>query len=375
MRVVLSGGGTAGHIFPTLAVARRLCERLGADHADITIVCGSRELDRTLYRDSGFDRVEIKARGIVGVGVLRLPWRLWRLASSTVAVWRELGRRPPDVIVASGGYVSAPVLLAGRLRRIRAVLFSGDAQLGLATRVLAPLASVTTVAFKETASQVIGSRVEFTGYPLRAAFAAADGAAGRRVVGAGDDDFLVLVMGGSQGSHAINEAIRRDLARLVERAIVLHVGGRGSLPRLQSAREELPQERRARYQPRDFIDRGFANLIAGADLVVSRSGATSVAELSAVGTPAIIVPGRFGAGHQLRTAEALERDGAAVTISEDLLPSGRLAEAIVDLIDEPQRLDRMRQASRARGRPDAAGEIANLAIRLGEPAFAEATHS
>ena len=364
MRVALAGGGTAGHIFPTIAVAERLRELLGAEQAGLTIVCGSRELDRTLYRDTGFDLLAIKARGIIGAGLLRLPWRLWRMLSSAAAVWRELGRRPADVIIASGGYVSVPVMLASRARGIPMVLFSGDAQLGWATRVLAPLATVTTVAFEEAAGQVRGGRVELAGYPLRAAFRAVDRTAGRVRAGAGPKDRLAVVMGGSQGAHSINEAVRRELRRLVEHALVLHVAGRHDLPRMELARDALAEKLRRRYQPHDFIDQGFADLLAGADLVVSRSGATSVAELSAVGAAAILVPGSFGAGHQIRTAEAMARAGAAVVVPEADLETGRLADTILALLDDRERLASMRQASLARGRPDAAGDIARLAIRL-----------
>ena len=367
MRIVLAGGGTAGHIFPTLAVARRLRELLGTAGADLTIVSGSRELDRELYRGVEFDVLPIHVRGIVGVGYSRLPARLWRLCISTVAVWRDLGRRPPDVIVLSGGYVSVPVMLAGWLRGVPRLIFSGDAQLGWATKALAPLATVGTVAFPEATGQLRGPRVEFTGYPLRDAFARPDRDAGRAAVGVRSDERLVLVVGGSQGAHAINAAIARDLMPLLERAAVVHVTGRRDIEWLASVRESLSPELRARYHVHAFIKDGFADLMAAADLIVTRSGATAVAEIGAVGTPAVIAPGAFGAGHQIATANAVAASGAAVVLLEDELTRGKLGETIRDLLADGPRLAQMRRAAAARGRPHAADAVARIAIELADP--------
>lgn len=366
MRVVLAGGGTAGHIFPTLSVARRLREMLGNEEADLTIVCGARELDRELYRDVGFDLVPIKARGIVGVSPWRLPWHLWRLLTSTAVVWRDLGRRPPQVVIVSGGYVSVPVLLAAWARRIPRVLFSGDAQLGWATKALGPIASVATVAFAEAARQLRGTRVEITGYPLRSAFAHPDRAAGRERAGVEAEDALVLIMGGSQGAHVLNAAVDRELRTLLKRAIVVHVAGRHDIDWLMDTREALPHELRSRYHVYAFVDEGFANLMAAADLIVTRSGATAVAELGAVGTPAVIVPGSFGAGHQIATAEAVASAGAAVVLSDDDLERGRLAATVIELLDGTAHLAQMRSAAAARGQSDAAGAVAKIAIRLAD---------
>ena len=118
---------------------------------------------------------------------------------------------------------------------------------------------------------------------------------------------LIVVMGGSQGAHAINEALRVDLKRLLEVAHVVHVSGQRDFQPLTVERDRLPAALRTRYHLHDFIHQGFADLLAAADIVVSRAGATSVAELSAVGTAAVLIPGAFGAGHQIATAEAMAR--------------------------------------------------------------------
>lgn len=357
------GGGTAGHIFPTIAVARQLAAQAGSS-AEFTVVCGSRELDRRLYRDVELDLFPLPARGIVGVAWWRLPWRAWLLLKSLVNVWRDFSRRRPNAVVASGGYVSAPVLLVTWLRRIPSVIFSGDAALGWATRVMAPLASVATISFEEARSQVWRTPVEFVGYPVRSAFTSPDGTAGRATLGVSGDDPLIVVMGGSQGSHVINEALRRDLERLLEKAQIVHVSGQRDYDALAAERNRLPESLRERYRLYDFIRSGFANLLAAADAVVSRAGATSVAELSAVGTPAVLIPGRFGAGHQIATAAAMAQAGAAVMLSESDLESGLLGGTLLSLLRDREQLRRLGDASRSRGRPHAANRIAQIALEL-----------
>ena len=369
MRLVLVGGGTAGHIFPTIAVARQL-DKLTGSAANLTAVCGSRELDRLLYRDVDLDVLPLPARGVVGVAWWQLPWRAWLLIRSFLVIWRDFSQRRPDAVIASGGYVSVPVLLVSWLRRIPSVIFSGDAALGWATRVMAPLTSVATIAFEEARPQIWRTPVELAGYPVRASFASPDAAAGRAALDVPSREPLIVVMGGSQGAHVINQALCTDLERILAKAHVVHVSGQRDYQPLTSERDRLPEPLRPRYHLHDFIDRGFADLLAAADVVVSRAGATSVAELSAVGTAAVLIPGRFGAGHQVATAEAMTRAGAAVTIHESDLASRRLSDVLLQLLNNPGHLRTISAASQSRGQPHAAARIAQIGLRLtGQPAL------
>lgn len=372
MRLVLVGGGTAGHIFPTIAVARQLAALTGSA-TDLTAMCGSRELDRLLYRDVDLEVVPLPVRGVVGVAWWQLPWRVWLILRSIVSVWRDFSRRRPDALIASGGYVSAPVLLVGWLRRIPSVIFSGDAALGWATRVLAPLTSIATISFEEARGQIWRTPVELAGYPVRAAFSAPNAEAGRRRLGVPGGEPLIVVMGGSQGAHVINQALRSALERLLARAHVVHVSGQRDFQPLAADRGRLPHALRMRYHLHDFINHGFADLLAAADVVVSRAGATSVAELSAVGTAAVLIPGAFGAGHQIATATAMAAAGAAVMLTESDLTSGRLGDALEELLDDRGRLRTIGAASRSRGRPHAATRIARIGLQLaGKPVPSDA---
>lgn len=372
MRLVLVGGGTAGHIFPTIAVAQQVAEMTGSA-AKLTAVCGSRDLDRLLYRDVDLEVLPLPVRGLVGVDWWRLPWRAWLLIQSLCTIWRDFSRRRPAAVIASGGYVSAPVLLVSCLQRIPSVIFSGDAALGWATRIMAPLTSVATIAFEEARNQIWGTPVELAGYPVRTSFAAPDAASARAKFGVPDHEPLVVVMGGSQGAHVINQALRADLARLLPKAHVVHVSGQRDYRSLTIDRDRLPLLLRQRYHLHAFIEHGFADLLAAAEVVVSRAGATSVAELSAVGTAAVLIPGTFGAGHQTATARAMAAAGAAMMLHEKELPSRGLASALLDLLDEPERLRSIAAASLSRGQPDAAARIAAIGLRLaGHPTTPDA---
>jgi UDP-N-acetylglucosamine--N-acetylmuramyl-(pentapeptide) pyrophosphoryl-undecaprenol N-acetylglucosamine transferase len=309
----------------------------------------------------------------VGVDWWRLPWRALLLIQSLCSIWRDFSRRRPAAIIASGGYVSVPVLLVSWMRRIPSVIFSGDAALGWATRVMAPLTSVATIAFEEARTQIWRTPVERTGYPVRASFAAPNAASGRAQLGISRREPLIVVMGGSQGAHVINTVLRASLAQLLPKAHVVHVSGQHDYRSLTADRDRLPASLRQRYHLHAFVEHKFADLLAAADVVVSRAGATSVAELSAVGTAAVLIPGTFGAGHQIATARAMAAAGAALILPEAELSSGSLVRVLVDLLDDPERLRSIGVASRLRGQADAAARIAAIGLRLaGHPAAADA---
>ena len=219
---------------------------------------------------------------------------------------------------------------------------------------MAPLTSVATIAFDEAQNQIWRTPVELAGYPVRASFAWPDAASARAELGVSNREPLIIVMGGSQGAHAINTALRAGLARLLPRAHVVHLSGQRDYPSLAADRDRLPASLRQRYHLHAFIAHGFADLLAAADVVVSRAGATSVAELSAVGTAAVLIPGTFGAGHQIATARAMAAAGAALMLPESELSSGGLVDAVLNLLDDPERLRSLGAASLSRGQPDAA---------------------
>ncbi|TMD10636.1 MAG: UDP-N-acetylglucosamine--N-acetylmuramyl-(pentapeptide) pyrophosphoryl-undecaprenol N-acetylglucosamine transferase [Chloroflexi bacterium] len=335
MRLLISGGGTGGHLFPALAVARafRAESRSGA----VLLVGRAGGPEEKLVVDAGFDLETIVIRGFdrdarwknLGLPVV-LPAALAR-GYSIVRRFR------PDVVLGVGGYAMVPSVAAARVGRVPYVLHEQNFLPGLATRSLAGGAAAVCITFPGTS--VRARRVELTGLPLRPGFSRRTPAIPPR---------KLLVTGGSQGARRLNEVVWEALEDLLARFTeVIHVTGR------QGA-EEGRRRARPRYRPLDFTA-DMAGLLAEADLVVSRAGVGTLAEITAVGLPAILVPGTFGGGHQEANAAVLVEAGAAVRIGDDDFDPQRLLAAISSLDDE--RLRRLADASASLGRHDAAERV------------------
>jgi UDP-N-acetylglucosamine--N-acetylmuramyl-(pentapeptide) pyrophosphoryl-undecaprenol N-acetylglucosamine transferase len=244
----------------------------------------------------------------------------------------------PDVVLGVGGYAMAPSIWGARRRGIPYVLAVFESG-GLANRIFRRGAAAAAVSFADDVDQFPTARTVLTGYPLRPGFApTAPSVPARRL----------LVMGGSQGARRINETIWSAIEALLDRfEVVIHLTG-------EQGRVRSAEFARSGYRPLAFTP-DVASLMAEADLVVCRAGVGTLAEVTAVGLPAIVIPGSFGGAHQVRNADRLVRSGAALKVNDDELASDSLLEAIDGLHDE--RLRSMAAASRALGRPEAARDI------------------
>ena len=356
MRAVLAGGGTGGHVIPALAIA----DELRALYACEVIFIGtSRGIENRLVPAAGF---ELK---LVEVGALKKVSLAKRLATMTalpMAIFhsrRVLRDFRAEVVIGVGGYASGPAMLAAALSSIPTLAFEPNVVPGLANRIMAPIVSSAAVHFEETCR--FFKRCQVTGVPVRRAFFDLPPKP------AGSPPTL-LVFGGSQGAHAINDAVINALAALsaqVPGIRLIHQTGERDYNDAQAAylRSQVPIEVSA------FIEE-MPQMFARADLVVCRSGASTVAEITAAGKPAIFIPFPHATDdHQLRNAEALERAEAAVLIAEKDLSSERLVGTVRELLCDPVRLERMSAASRKLAHPAAAREIARMAARLaGVPA-------
>lgn len=360
LRVLLAAGGTGGHLMPALATAEALERRRPCT---FLLVGSARESERRVRSLIPYPAVEVKARPLAGKGIVG---RLGTLAGLGLAV-REAGARirefAPDLVIATGGYVCGPTGIAAWLRRIPLLVLEQNAQPGITTRWLRRFARAVAVSFAET-ERTLGPKAVHTGNPVRSSLPAAPRRDGEPIRRRDAPGVRLLILGGSQGARGLNAMVELALPRLAASAIGLHVThqtGTEDVARLRSAyaRHALP----ASVTP--FIkDMGAA--YARADLVCSRAGATTAAELAYCGLPAVLVPFPRAAGdHQRDNAEALARTGAAVVIEEgaDGTP---LANAILELAGDPPRLAAMAGAAAAGGRDDAAGAVAELALRLVE---------
>jgi UDP-N-acetylglucosamine--N-acetylmuramyl-(pentapeptide) pyrophosphoryl-undecaprenol N-acetylglucosamine transferase len=351
MRAILAGGGTGGHVIPALAIAQQLQKDYSAD---VLFIGTARGIENRLVPAAGFDL------RLVQVGALNrvsLTTRLKTIFDLPRAVWdssRILSEFRPDVVIGVGGYASGPAMLAAILRRIPTLVFEPNFVPGFANRLVAPLVSAAAVHFAETGRYF--RRCEVTGVPVREAFF-------QIAEQHPNNTKTLLVFGGSQGAHAINQGVMDSvpsLRRRVPGIHIVHQTGERDYNDAQAAYANLGGSVEA-YRFIDDMPAAFAR----ADLLICRSGASTVAEVTAAGKPAVFVPfPRAADDHQKRNAEALERAGAAVMLEESKLTSESLVDAVSELFTDPSRLQKMGDAARKLSHPNAARDIAAMAARL-----------
>jgi UDP-N-acetylglucosamine--N-acetylmuramyl-(pentapeptide) pyrophosphoryl-undecaprenol N-acetylglucosamine transferase len=337
-----------------LAIARELKARFGAE---ITFVGTDRGLEQHLVPAAGF-RLELLASGpLKSVGPIT---RLRSMLAATRGTWhglRLLRKSKAEVVVGVGGYASGPVMLAARWRKVPVLLFEANAAPGLANRVAAKWAQAAAINFPEAASYFRNPVI--TGIPVRPEFFSLPAKP------AGSPPRL-LVFGGSQGARVLNHRMPEIARRLMEELpglTIVHQAGKiheASAHLLYGQRGLLSENVRVRA----FLD-DMPQQFAEADLVVCRSGASTVAELAAAGKPAILVP--FPAAtddHQLKNALAFARSGAAVVIEERYLTSDLLLTTLLEILKDPEKLRKMSEAAREQASPEAAARIADMVERL-----------
>lgn len=355
--VLLAGGGSGGHVFPALAVG----EVLAARGHQVSFAGRSESLEERLARESGLEFLPLAARPLLGRGALARLQALATLVRSTVAARRTVRERAIDGVLGTGGYASAAAVLGGRWAGRPAAIVEPNAAAGLANRWLSRVASGAAVAFEATARE-LACPCWTTGVPVREAFFAAS-----PVRAEGKPRLLVL--GGSQGSQRLNAVLPAALERLfsaLPELSVLHQCGdphlETTLAAYRGAGLETP---RLRVVP--FVDNVPAAM-AAVDLVVSRAGAITLAEICAAGRPSLLLPLAIAAGHQEANARLLAEAGAACLLTDGELDATRLAEELRALLGERERLVAMGARARALARPGAAAAIADHLSELLEVA-------
>ena len=337
MRLLIAGGGTGGHLFPALAVARAF--RAEEPEGALLLVGRTGGPEERLVPASGFDLATVNIRGLDRDAVwknLALPYLV---PAALRAGLRIVDRFRPDVVLGMGGYVMAPAVAAARMRGIPYVLHEKDVRPGLATRIFAGRAAAVCTTLPGTEKRIRSRRIELTGVPLRKGFMPRTPDVPPR---------RLLITGGSQGSRNLNQAAWSVLDELLGRfQEVVHVAGR------QGA-EGVQQHARARYRGMAFTD-DMPDLMTSADLIVSRAGVGTIAEATAVGLPMILIPGTFGGGHQEENAASMVEAGAAVRIADSELSGASLVSTIKGLDDD--RLRAMAKASAKAGLRDAAQRV------------------
>jgi UDP-N-acetylglucosamine--N-acetylmuramyl-(pentapeptide) pyrophosphoryl-undecaprenol N-acetylglucosamine transferase len=356
LRVLIAAGGTGGHIYPGIAVAKELMRR--DPSSSVRFVGTARGLETRLVPGAGFELSLIESAGLKNVGLAARLRGLVILPKSFLAARRLLREFRPHVTVGAGGYVSGPVLLTAALTGTRTLVMESNALPGFTNRVLARFVDAAAVSFEAALPYFRGKGV-VTGNPVRREFFEIP----RKERDPGR--ISLLIFGGSQGARAINEAMVAALPHLAARRGVLritHQTGEADLERVRAGYEAAGWSEQAEVRPYlDDIVRHFA----ASDLILCRAGATTSAELVAAGKAAIMVPFPFAADdHQRKNAEALQTGGAAIMILQQEATGERLAREIETLIREPERITRMEEASRRMARGDAAAAAVDLIEKL-----------
>ncbi len=345
MRVIFAGGGTGGHLFPGLAVAREFQQR--DSMTEILFVGTERGIEARVLPREGFRLETIPVRGMRGRGMRGLLDALWGIPAGLLRSWRIIRSFRPDFIIGLGGYASGPLLLAAKLRGLRCAIMEQNLRPGFTNRFLARFVDRVFTSYRESAAHFSGGQILETGNPVR----------WRQLpeVKRGDK-FVLLVFGGSAGAHRINLAVvdaMKELSDLAARLQVIHQTGHADFAAIKEVYDSLRFD--AEVLP--FIEK-MDEAYARADLVLCRAGATTLAELTAFGKAAILVPFPYAIyDHQRWNAQALQDRGAAEMILDQEINGELLAGRIRSYILDPSRLERMAAAARAMGRPEAAARI------------------
>jgi UDP-N-acetylglucosamine--N-acetylmuramyl-(pentapeptide) pyrophosphoryl-undecaprenol N-acetylglucosamine transferase len=300
----------------------------------------------------------VRAAGLRGLSLVEKLANGLRLLRGTVEAGEVLHEFGPDVVLATGGYASAPVVASAWLRRCPVLIYLPDVVPGLAIRFLSVLARRVAVSFQASEKYFAAGRVVTTGYPVRRALYAVDKAGAKRCLGLDPSLKTLLVFGGSRGAHSINVAVRASLEGLLKEAQVIHITGQDDLAWLQERCAELPDCIAARYMPFDYLHEEMVDALAAADLAVARAGAATMGEFAAVGLPSVLVPYPYAGRHQEANADYMVEHGAARKVVDAALAEGALTDTVLELLADEVTLRTMSERARVLARPGAARSIA-----------------
>lgn len=351
MNVLIAGGGTGGHLFPGLALAQELRRRDATTR--IVFVGTRRGIETRAVPKAGFDLELLPVVGLRRTGVLGL---IKGLAMLPLALWRALAlvrRFRPDVAVSCGGYAAGPAVMAARILGVPCVVMEQNAVPGFTNRVLGKFAQLVIAALPTRGFAM--KKVRVLGNPVRHEFLAV-----RDLAYEPGRPLNVLVFGGSQGARALNEAMMALAPSLNGSLKIVHQTGRADEERVRRAYELAGSS----AEVTAFID-DMADAYRNADLVLARAGATTIAELTVCGRPAVLVPFPFAVDdHQTKNALTMQTAGAAIHLAQSELTADKLRELLGELAGDPSRLRKMARSASEAGHPDAARNIADAIEEL-----------
>ncbi len=364
MRVIFAGGGTGGHVYPAVAIAKSVLEL--SPNAEIMFIGAERGMETDLVPKEGFRLQTVQVTGLSRSNPLQAVRSIWLAGQGLLHVRRMIKSFRPDVAVGTGGYVSGPAILAASQLRVPTLIHEQNAFPGLTTRLLSRVATVVATSHSEAVAHLPRAKqTVVTGMPIRQDFYRTDRGQARAKLGLPLDATVVLTVGGSGGARRVNEVIADSAPALLKRPgrYLLQVTGERyyQQTRKRQSQSGLDNER---WQVIRFMY-DMPDALAAADLVVSRAGASTMEEIAAVGVPAIFIPSpNVTDNHQEHNANSLAQKGAALVIREGVLDAASLTDNMETILADPERRQEMSAASRAASHPEATRLLGQLVLDL-----------
>jgi UDP-N-acetylglucosamine--N-acetylmuramyl-(pentapeptide) pyrophosphoryl-undecaprenol N-acetylglucosamine transferase len=356
MRIVIAGGGTGGHLFPGIAIAEEFLKR--DNKAQVVFIGTQRGIESRLLGQLGYELREIDIEGVKGRGIKALIKVVYQIPKSLWQSRRILKQFRPEIVMGVGGYASGPAVLAAHFMSIPTAIAEQNAIPGATNKILGNFVDKIFVTYEQSKTCFPQAKVIFSGNPVRASLAAQSSQTKKERAYR-----QLLIFGGSQGAEAINKSVMNMLPQLQpmkDKVRILHQTGSRQMEEMKTAYEQYGIE--AEVTP--FIV-GMADAYADADLIICRAGATSLAEITAAGKAAILIPYPWAANdHQLKNAQALEAEGAAALIPERELSGAKLFDVVEILLRDEKKLRKMEENSLRISKIDAAATIVDACVKL-----------
>lgn len=369
MRVLITGGGTGGHIYPALAIAKGIKKRF--PQAEMLFVGGSRGLEAEIVPQEGFEFRAINVEGLPRklYRVRKLVKALWKTCRGSCEAYKILKEFKPTVVVGTGGYVCFSLVMMASVLRIPTLIQEQNALPGRANKILAHFATKVAVTFADSAKYFTSKAdIVLTGLPVRPEIIAADRKMAISALGLKPDKFTILAMGGSQGSQKINAAMCEFISHICadSRYQVIHITGPSGYDKVVTELEKrgIDLGKCGNISIRPYIY-NMSEVLAASDFVICRAGATTIAEISVRGLPAVLVPYPYAANnHQEYNALAMVEKGAAIKIADKDLTGELIWKEFSKIVMNREALLHMSAMAKKLGKPDALDRLVDLIQRI-----------